>query len=170
MPGRVLIGPNPLRRFEPAFRPILEAVGLEVVWPRRHGQMTEAELRDQLPGCVASLAGSEPYTPDILKLAKDAGLKCIGRAGVGYDGIDVAAATALGIPVTYAPGTNHEAVGELALGLILAVAKQIVQQDAAVRRGEWPRQAYRPLRAPPSGSSASAAPARRPPAGRGRST
>lgn len=146
MPGKVLVGPNPLRQFEPAFRPLLEAAGFEVVYPRRAAQMTAAELADQLPGCVASLAGSEPYTRAILRRAKEAGLKCIGRAGVGYDGIDIPAATDLGIPVTYAPGTNHEAVGELALGLMLALAKSIIPQDAAVRRGEWPRRAYLPLR------------------------
>ena len=146
MPGKVLVGPNPLRQFEGAFRPALEAAGFEVVFPRRPAQMTEAELRDQLPGCVGSLAGSEPYTREILTLAKAAGLRAIGRAGVGFDGVDVRAATELGIPVTFAPGTNHEAVGEHALGLMLALVKSLLPQDAAIRRGEWPRRAYLPLR------------------------
>jgi phosphoglycerate dehydrogenase-like enzyme len=146
MPGKVLVGPNPLRQFEDAFRPALEAAGYEVVFPRRHAQMTLAELRDQLPGCVGSLAGSEPYTRDVLAEAKAAGLRCVSRAGVGYDGVDIAAATDLGIPVCYAPGTNHEAVGEFALALMLALVKSLLPQDAGVRRGEWPRRAYLPLR------------------------
>lgn len=148
MPGKVLIGPTPLREanFAPAYRQPLEAAGYTVVFPQRNAQMTASELRDLLPGCVAVLAGSEPYTREILGLAKAAGLKVVSRAGVGYDGVDVAAATDLGLPVCYAPGTNHEAVGEFALTLMLALVKSLLPQDAAVRRGEWPRRAYLPLR------------------------
>ncbi len=148
MPGKVLVGPMPLRDpiFAAAFRQPLEAAGYEVVFPDRVAQMTAAELRDQLPGCVAALAGSEPYTREILAAAKAAGLKCVSRAGVGYDGVDIPAATDLGIPVCYAPGTNHEAVGEFALGLMLALVKSLLPQDAAIRKGGWPRRAYLPLR------------------------
>lgn len=146
MPPRVLIAPSHLPEIEPVYGPLLRARGAELVYPPRPAQMTEAELLSTLPGCVASLAGSEPYTRRVIRAAADSGLKLIARAGVGTDGIDVAAATEAGVLVTYAPGTNHEAVGETALLLILALAKRFVHQHAEIRAGRWPRRAYEPVR------------------------
>jgi len=135
-----------MRDIPQAYEPILQAAGLEVVYPPMARQMTEAELADLLPGCVASLAGSEPYTRSVLTAAAAQGLKVIGRAGVGYDAVDVPVATELGIAVTYAPGSNHEAVGEHALLLILALAKDLINQHAATAAGKWPRRAQHPVR------------------------
>jgi len=55
----------------------------------------------------------------------------------GYDGIDVDWCRARGLPVTHAPGVNHEDVADHALGLILAARRQIAAGDHAVRTGGW---------------------------------
>lgn len=55
----------------------------------------------------------------------------------GYDGIDVDWCRARGLPVTHAPGVNHEDVADQALGLILAARRQIVTGDRGLRAGEW---------------------------------
>ena len=146
MKPRVLIAPSHLPEIEPIYGPLLRDRGAELVYPPRPAQMSEAELLATLPGCVASLAGSEPYTRRVIETAAKAGLKLIARAGVGYDGVDVAAATESGVLVTYAPGTNHEAVGETALLLILALAKCFVHQHSEIQAGRWPRRAYDPIR------------------------
>lgn len=64
-------------------------------------------------------------------------LRVIGRHGVGYDNVDVAAATRFGIPVVYTPEANSESVAEHALGLILALTKTIVSGDRLVRSGAY---------------------------------
>jgi len=64
-------------------------------------------------------------------------LKVIGRHGVGYDTIDIAAATARGIPVVYTPSANSESVAEHCLLLMLAVARRLVHLDQSVRAGGW---------------------------------
>ncbi len=64
-------------------------------------------------------------------------LKVVGRAGVGVDNIDLAAARARGVVVVNAPQAATIAVAEHALGLMLALARQIPQADASMRRGEW---------------------------------
>ncbi|MGL6096413.1 MAG: phosphoglycerate dehydrogenase [Fimbriiglobus sp.] len=143
---KVLIGPAPLKEIEPVYGQLLRAAGFELVFPKRNAQMLEAELMEQLPGCVASLAGSEPYTRAVIATAAAAGLKVICRAGVGYDGIDVQAATDHGIPITYAPGTNHDAVAEHVFGLILVLSKSLISQNHLVKAGQWPRRAQQPLR------------------------
>jgi lactate dehydrogenase-like 2-hydroxyacid dehydrogenase len=55
----------------------------------------------------------------------------------GYDRIDVAWCRARGLPVTHAPGVNHEDVADHALGLILAARRQIAAGDRALRAGDW---------------------------------
>jgi phosphoglycerate dehydrogenase-like enzyme len=143
---KVLIGPAPMRSLEHVWGPPLVAAGLQPVLPEQARQMTETELQRQLVGCVASLAGSEPYTRDVLTTARHAGLKIVARAGVGYDAVDVNAATELGIIVGYAPGSNHEAVAEQTLLLLLAQAKNLIPQHQATKAGQWPRKATRPVR------------------------
>lgn len=66
-------------------------------------------------------------------------LKVVGRAGVGVDNIDVDEARARGVVVVNAPQAATQAVAELALGLMLVLARCIPQADAAVRRGDWPK-------------------------------
>ncbi len=146
MKPNVLIGPPPLKVIESVYGPPLQAAGFELVYPARVAQMTEDEVLAILPGCVASLAGSEPYTRRVIERAAAAGLRVIARAGVGYDAIDVAAATDHGIPVCIAPGSNQEAVAEHAIMLILALARNLFTQDALIRQGQWPRRAVQPLR------------------------
>jgi phosphoglycerate dehydrogenase-like enzyme len=146
MKPRVLIAPAPLKEIEPVYGPVLRSAGYDLVFPKRNAQMTEAELLEVLPGCVASLAGSEPYTPRVLDTAAPAGLKVIARAGVGYDGVNVEAATAHGIAVAIAPGTNQDAVAEHTFMLILALARNLITQHTLTRAGEWPRRANQPIR------------------------
>ncbi|HEY8812662.1 MAG TPA: phosphoglycerate dehydrogenase, partial [Candidatus Dormibacteraeota bacterium] len=69
-------------------------------------------------------------------------LRVVGRAGVGVDNIDVAAATKRGILVVNAPRGNIAAAAEHTIALLLASARWIPQADASVRRGEWQRSQY----------------------------
>jgi phosphoglycerate dehydrogenase-like enzyme len=143
---KVLFGPAPMRDIPHCYEPVLAEAGLELVYPPFARQMTEPELLQLLPGCVATLAGSEPYTRRVIEVAAKAGLKVIARAGVGYDAVDVQAATDHGVVVCYAPGSNHEAVGEHAMLLVLALAKNLLMQHRETAAGNWPRKAQHPVR------------------------
>ncbi len=66
-------------------------------------------------------------------------LRVIGRAGIGVDNIDVAAATARGIVVMNTPGGNNVTTAEHAITLMLASARWIPQADASLRNGKWER-------------------------------
>lgn len=69
-------------------------------------------------------------------------LKVVGRAGVGVDNIDVAAATQHGIIVVNSPEGNTIAAAELTFALLLALARKIPQADRSLRAGEWKRQQW----------------------------
>ena len=69
-------------------------------------------------------------------------LRVIARAGTGVDNVDVAAASARGIVVMNAPGANSISVAELAVGLILALARHIAAADAAMKQGKWEKKKF----------------------------
>ncbi len=64
-------------------------------------------------------------------------LKVVGRAGVGVDNIDLAAAKAHGVTVVNAPRSTSRAVAELTLALMLALARSTPRADAAMKAGQW---------------------------------
>jgi D-3-phosphoglycerate dehydrogenase len=142
--GKVLITPATLHQVDGPHLEVLREAGLEWVFPPRPGQLTEEDLLRQLDGVVATLAGAEPYTRRVLQ--RHPQLRVIARAGVGYDAVDLEAATAQGIAVCIAPGTNQEAVAEHTFALILALAKNLLPLHLGTRAGHWPRQPALPLR------------------------
>ena len=69
-------------------------------------------------------------------------LKCIARAGVGVDNIDVSVATRKGVIVMNTPGGNTISTAELALTLMMALSRKIASANASLRSGQWNRKAY----------------------------
>ncbi|MBW5420655.1 phosphoglycerate dehydrogenase [Streptomyces sp. BG9H] len=69
-------------------------------------------------------------------------LKVIGRAGVGLDNVDVSAASRAGVMVVNAPTSNIVSAAELTVGLLLAVARNLPQADAALKDGRWQRSRF----------------------------
>src|SRR5919204_5645497 len=119
---------------DPALAPLVQAGHLvEIADPI--AIRSEADLVAALQGVAATIASVEPYTADVLAQA-DA-LRVISRTGVGYDAVDVPEATRRGIVVCTTPGTNHHAVADLALGLILTCARGIVAAEQSLRAGHW---------------------------------
>jgi D-3-phosphoglycerate dehydrogenase len=88
---------------------------------------------------VRDAAGFLVRTAEIPAAVINAGtvLKVIARHGVGYDSIDVKAATARKIPVCITPRANALSVAEHVLALMLAMAKRIIPFDAATRKNDW---------------------------------
>ena len=70
------------------------------------------------------------------------GLRVVARAGVGLDNVDVKAATQAGVMVVNAPQSNIVSAAELAVGLLLAAARNIAPATAALKQGEWKRSKY----------------------------
>jgi len=77
---------------------------------------------------------------EALEAAKS--LKVVARAGVGLDNIDVAKATQSGVMVVNAPTSNIVSAAELAVGLLLAAARNIAPASASLRDGEWKRSKF----------------------------
>ncbi len=84
---------------------------------------------------VMVVAGEYPLDKALIEQLPN--LSLIACFTSGYDGIDIEWCRARGLPVTHAPGVNHEDVADHALGLILAARRQIASGDRQVRSGEW---------------------------------
>jgi len=92
-----------------------------------------AAVAPRIRGVVAN---GEAKVPREL-IAQLPALEVISVFGVGYDGIDVAAAHARGVPVTNTPAVLNDDVADLAIGLLIAAARRIPQADRFVRANEW---------------------------------
>ena len=96
---------------------------------------TEKEVIEACSDADAILSEYAPITAEALKSFKKC--KIISNTAIGFDNIDVKAAEELGIAVANVPGYCAHEVADHAMSLILAVSRNIVVYDKAVRKGEW---------------------------------
>ena len=132
---RVLININQLHGREASYLQRLRDADVELIMNTRGRLLTEEELIAALPGAFATMAGGEPYTERVFASAPD--LRLVSRFGVGYDQVDVAAATRNDTVVTIGPGTNHEAVADYAVGLMIGLACEMLPNHNLTRSGGW---------------------------------
>lgn len=143
---RVLVTPRHVANVVPERQAELEQAGLELVFPAMaNPTLTEPELLAALPGCVAAIAMPDAYTARVLAACAPP-LRLIARTGVGYDSIDLPAATRAGVWVTTTVGSNHDAVADYTLGLILCLYRRLVETVQQTRSGVWQRVQGRDLR------------------------
>ena len=115
----------------------LRAFSSDLVFNPSKKPMKEDELIEALQGCEGLLAGLDEITAKVFENCPE--LRVVSRYGVGYDRVDVDAAKEHGVIVTNTPGVNAEAVGELTMGLLLAIARKIPDLDRDTRAGGWKR-------------------------------
>jgi D-3-phosphoglycerate dehydrogenase len=101
-----------------------------------------AEERPRLPEILADyealvVRSSTQVTADLMKAGRK--LKVVGRAGIGVDNVDVAAATELGILVVNAPTANLISAAEHTFALLLSLARRVPEADASTKAGGWDR-------------------------------
>jgi D-3-phosphoglycerate dehydrogenase len=113
---------------------VFEELGIETDTRKRN---LNALIEDigQFDGLI--VRSSTKVTRPVLEAGAKGKLKIVGRAGVGYDNIDVAAASENGIVVKCAPYGNTNAVAELALCLMLNISRNIPQAHHSLKSGEW---------------------------------
>jgi D-3-phosphoglycerate dehydrogenase len=134
---RVLVTPTSFGRHDPMLKEQLESAVGEVIYNPTSRPLISSELVDLLPGCHGYIAGLDSVDQAAIQAADQ--LKVIARYGAGVDRIDLIAAKEKGIIVTNTPGANTVSVAELAIGLMLALARSIPQANTATKGGEWPR-------------------------------
>ncbi|MDH3520223.1 MAG: phosphoglycerate dehydrogenase [Myxococcales bacterium] len=121
--------------------------GLEILRAAKGIDVVEAP--DLSPGALlAAIADADALiirsgtkvTADVIEAGKH--LKVIGRAGIGVDNVDVAAATAHGVVVMNTPGGNTVTTAEHALALLISLARHIPQATASMKAGKWEKKRF----------------------------
>jgi phosphoglycerate dehydrogenase-like enzyme len=115
----------------------LRDAGFELVLAPRTGERTPDQLATLAQDAVGALVSTDPFDAGVL--ARCPRLRVISRVGVGYDSIDIDAATKHGVAVTICPGGNENAVADHTIALMLAAVRRIGENDASVRAGRWDR-------------------------------
>ncbi len=134
---RVLVVPPIMREQPNRHREILGSAGFEIVYPTVHETyLDRPTLLANLDRIDAVIAGAERYDDEVLSRSH---LRVIARFGVGYDAVDVAAATRRRIAVTITAGANEDSVAEQALSLIFGVFRMTATRDQDVRGGKFRR-------------------------------
>jgi len=132
---RVLVTTRSFRKMPGPHQDILNEANCEIVNSPVDRPLEASELADLLVGIDAAILGVDDVSAEALSKADR--LKVISRYGVGVDRVDLAAATAGGIVVTNTPGGNTNAVAELTLAFMLALARNIPCQDRRIRAEDW---------------------------------
>jgi D-3-phosphoglycerate dehydrogenase len=119
---------------------VLEELGIETDTRKRDLNSLIADI-GQFDGLIVRSATK--VTRAVLEAGARGKLKIVGRAGVGYDNIDVAAASENGIVVKCAPYGNTNAVAELTLCLMLNISRNIPQAHHSLKDGKWKKAEFK---------------------------
>lgn len=119
--------PEPIER--------LKAAGCEVITNPYGRPYTEEELLEVIQDADALIVGNDKVTESVIRAGKR--LKIVAKHGVGYNNIDRRAAAECGVLVTNAPGSNSQAVADLAFGLLHMLARGLHIAGEATKQGKW---------------------------------
>jgi D-3-phosphoglycerate dehydrogenase len=132
---RVLVTSTSFGKADPLPLQRLRECGCEVI-ENPHGRpLKEEELIPLLADVDGVIAGLDEYTEKVIQSSPQ--LKAISRYGVGVDKVDLTAAETQGVKVTTTPGVNTQAVADLTMALMLAVARKVPKADASAKDGKW---------------------------------
>jgi len=121
-----------LQTIHPSGIKLLKSQNVEVVEFPHPSRDTVANVISQVDGIIVR---TFPISAELIGGCPS--LRVIGRYGVGVDNVDIPKATEQRIPVVYAPVANTQTVAEHALALMLGLAKQLVNTDTSLRKGDW---------------------------------
>ena len=131
----VLVTPRSFPDADPEALATLDRSVGEVRLNRRGRALTSAELREELADVDGMIAGLDALDAAAFEAAPR--LRAVARYGTGVDRVDVEAARRAGVVVTNTPGANADAVAELAIALMLALARSLPVAERRARAGEW---------------------------------
>ena len=116
---------------------LLQSKGYEIAWNETGKPLSATDLIGKLDGCTGVIAGLDYFTAEVFE--KTDGLKVVARYGVGFDRVDLEAAKKKGVVVTNTPTANSDSVADLAVGLMLAVARHLPEAHRQTMEGGWPK-------------------------------
>jgi len=136
-PWNVLLTARALPEVGAAALEILKNAGCSFSTSPTKSPLSPADLIAQLDGVDAVLCSPDKFTAEVFSAPAAKRLKIVSRWGVGYDSVDVPAATANGVVVAFTPGTLNDAVADYAFALLMTIARRVHDGYTSMREGKW---------------------------------
>ena len=134
---KVLVTCPPMLGMIDSFRHIFEEKGIEVSAPNVVQTLSVEELKEIVPQHDGWIIGDDPATREVFEAGKTGNLKAAVKWGIGVDNVDFDACKDLNIPIINTPDMFGREVADIAMGYVIALARETFEVDRAVRDGEW---------------------------------
>jgi D-3-phosphoglycerate dehydrogenase len=122
-----------------SFRPIFARHDIELTAPPVVQTLSVDELKELVPQHDGWIIGDDPATRDVFAAGKAGRLRAAVKWGIGVDNVDFAACKDLGIPIINTPNMFGAEVADIAMGYVIALARETFEIDRGVRAGGWPK-------------------------------
>ncbi|WP_269618885.1 phosphoglycerate dehydrogenase [Zhongshania sp. BJYM1] len=136
---RVLVTCPPMLGMKDQFLPYMKEKGLEGVCADVVQTLSVEELISLVPQYDGWIIGDDPATREVFEAGKAGKLKAAVKWGIGVDNVDFSACADLGIPIINTPNMFGAEVADVALGYVIALARQTFFIDREIRSGNWPK-------------------------------
>lgn len=136
---KVLLTCPPMLAMVDRFRLIFESRDIELTCPQTEQTLGVEELLRLVPQHDGWIVGDDPANRTVLAAGVSGRLRAVVKWGVGVDNIDFAACREFGLPVANTPAMFGAEVADVALGYIIALARETFPIDRGVRSGYWPK-------------------------------
>ncbi len=136
---KILVTCPPMLRMIDSFRPLFAQYGADLTTPNVVQTLSVEELKQLVPQHDGWIIGDDPATREVFTVGKAGQLKAAVKWGIGVDNVDFAACKDLGIPIINTPNMFGGEVADIAVGYVIALARETFEIDRGVRAGQWPK-------------------------------
>lgn len=136
---KVLVTCPPMLGMIDTFRPLFEKHGVDVTAAKVVQTLSVEELKELVPQHDGWIIGDDPANREVFTAGKAGKLKAAVKWGIGVDNVDFIACKDLGIPIVNTPNMFGAEVADIAVGYVIALARETFQIDDGIRQGHWPK-------------------------------
>ena len=136
---KILVTCPPMLRMIDSFRPLFAQHGAEITTPDVVQTLSVDELKQLVPLHDGWIIGDDPANREVFTAGQAGRLRAAVKWGIGVDNVDFAACKDLGIPIVNTPNMFGGEVADIAVGYVVALARQTFEIDRGVRAGQWPK-------------------------------
>ena len=136
---QVLVTCPPMLGMIDTFRPLFAGKNVGLTTPNVVQTLSQDELKKLVPEHDGWIIGDDPATRAVFTAGKAGRLRAAVKWGIGTDNVDFSACRDLGIPVTNTPNMFGGEVADVAVGYVIALARETFEIDRGVREGKWPK-------------------------------
>ena len=136
---KVLVTCPPMLGMIDTFRPLFEKHCVEVTAAKVVQILNVEQLIELVPQHDGWIIGDDPATREVFAAGKAGKLKAAVKWGIGVDNVDFIACKELGIPIVNTPNMFGAEVADIAVGYVIALARETFQIDDGIRQGQWPK-------------------------------